>query len=71
VDHVGQLPILAGAHQQAAGGLTLVLLEEVGAATHTPTLPRESLRTDRLLIEIDDEVVEQLLAQQLGCEVHP
>ena len=62
MDHVGQLPLLAGAHQQAAGGINLALLEEVGAAAQTPTLPRESVRADWLLIEIDDEVVVQLRA---------
>ena len=66
VDHVGQLPLLADAHQQAAGGLTPVRLEEVGVATHTPTLPRESVRYDFNFIEIDDELAVQLLAHQFA-----
>jgi hypothetical protein len=64
VDHVRQLPFLVGAHQQAAGGLTLDRLEEVSAATHTQTIPRESLRSDLIFIEIDDELAVQLLAHQ-------
>ena len=66
MDHVGQLPLLAGAYQKAAGGITLVLLEEVGPAAQTQTLPRESLQADWLLIEIDDKVVFKLLVQQIA-----
>ena len=60
----------AGAHQQGACLLRLVLLEPVGLAARTPTLGRHRLTRDRLFVVVHEQLVQGFVQECLGREVH-